>query len=594
MISLKNNIYHSHFCGKINAKHIGAEVKVAGWVNSIRKLGGITFLTLRDQTGIVQVFVADEKYIEDVTRESVVSIGGLVRARGEKNVNPDMETGEIEIELKSIEMLGKCTEILPFEVANSRDASEYARLKYRYLDLRNPQNYNNILLRAKLLEYVREQMRGMEFTEVQTPILTSSSPEGARDFLVPSRLNPGQFYALPQSPQQFKQLLMVSGFSRYFQIAPCFRDEDARADRSPVDFYQVDMEMSFATQDEVLEVMEKLLYNILTTFSDYKVDPLPFVRIPFNTAMKEYGSDKPDLRNPLKLVDITKEFNNHEFTVFNGKFLQAIVANCGEAGRRFYDALTDYIKLQGAGGLVYFKVQEDGTITGPAAKYMTEENVKTLLAKTNAKAGDSIFVIADAKLLKSQKLAGLLRNELGAKLNLIDEKTFKPCFIVDFPFYEEDDNGKPEFSHNPFSMPQGGLDALLNKNPLDIYAYQYDAVLNGVELASGAVRNHSPEIMVKAFEIAGYTRDVVENKFPALFNAFKFGAPPHAGCAFGFDRLVMFLTEETSIKEVLTFPMNKSAQDPLMGAPTTVTQQQLDDVYILLNKEKIEKTKKGE
>ena len=594
MISLKNNIYHTHFCGKITAKYIGAEVKIAGWVNSIRKLGGITFLTLRDQTGLVQVFVADEKYIEDVTRESVVSIGGLVRARGEKNVNPDMETGEIEVELKSIEILGKCTEILPFEIANSRDASEYARLKYRYLDLRNPLNYKNILLRAKLLEYVREQMRNMEFTEVQTPILTSSSPEGARDFLVPSRLNPGQFYALPQSPQQFKQLLMVSGFSRYFQIAPCFRDEDARADRSPVDFYQVDMEMSFSTQDEVLEVMEKLLYNILTTFSDYKVDPLPFVRIPFNTAMKEYGSDKPDLRNPLKLVDITEEFNKHEFTVFNGKFLQAIVANCGESGRRFYDALTDYIKLQGAGGLVYFKVQEDGTLTGPAAKYMSEQDVKTILAKTNAKAGDSIFIIADAKLLKSQKLAGLLRNELGSKLNLIDEKTFKPCFIVDFPFYEEDDNGKPEFSHNPFSMPQGGLDALLNKNPLEIYAYQYDAVLNGVELASGAVRNHSPEIMVKAFEIAGYSKDVVENKFPALFNAFKFGAPPHAGCAFGFDRLVMFLTEETSIKEVLTFPMNKSAQDPLMGAPTTVTQQQLDDVYILLNKEKIEKTKKGE
>ncbi len=594
MISLKNNIYHTHFCGKITAKYIGAEVKIAGWVNSIRKLGGITFLTLRDQTGLVQVFVADEKYIEDVTRESVVSIGGLVRARGEKNVNPDMETGEIEVELKSIEILGKCTEVLPFEIANSREASEQARLKYRYLDLRNPQNYKNILLRAKLLEYVREQMRNMEFTEVQTPILTSSSPEGARDFLVPSRLNPGQFYALPQSPQQFKQLLMVSGFSRYFQIAPCFRDEDARADRSPVDFYQVDMEMSFATQDEVLEVMEKLLYNILTTFSDYKVDPLPFVRIPFKTAMTEYGSDKPDLRNPLKLIDITKEFSNHEFSVFNGKNLQAIVANCGEAGRRFYDALTDYVKLQGAGGLVYFKVQEDLTVTGPAAKFMSENDVKTLLAKTNAKAGDSIFVIADPKLLKSQKLAGLLRNELGTKLNLIDEKTFKPCFIVDFPFYEEDDNGKPEFSHNPFSMPQGGLDSLLNKNPLDIYAYQYDAVLNGVELASGAVRNHSPEIMVKAFEIAGYTRDVVENKFPALFNAFKYGAPPHAGCAFGFDRLVMFLTEETSIKEVLTFPMNKSAQDPLMGAPTTVTQQQLDDVYILLNKEKIEKTKKGE
>ena len=589
MISLKNNKYHTHYCGNITGKHTGAEVKIAGWVNSIRKLGGITFLTLRDQTGIVQVFVPDEKYIEGVTRESVVSIGGLVRSRGEKNINTEMKTGEIEVELKSIEMLGKCSEILPFEIADSRSAAENTRLKYRYLDLRNPQNYNNILLRAKLLEYMREQMRELEFTEIQTPILTSSSPEGARDFLVPSRLNPGQFYALPQSPQQFKQLLMVSGFSRYFQIAPCFRDEDARADRSPVDFYQVDMEMSFATQDEVLEVMEKVLYNTLTHFSDYKVDPMPFVRIPFLTAMKEYGSDKPDLRNPLKLVDITEEFTKHEFSVFNGKYLQAIVANCADKGRRFYDALTDFIKLQGAGGLVYLKVGENMTLTGPAAKFLTEDDVKKLLAKTNAKATDTIFIIANEKLIKSQKLAGLLRNELGEQLELIDQKVFKPCFIVDFPFYEEDDEGKVEFSHNPFSMPQGGMESLNSGDPLKILAYQYDAVLNGVELASGAVRNHSPEIMVKAFEIAGYPKEVVENKFPALFNAFKFGAPPHAGCAFGFDRLLMFLTEETSIKEVLTFPMNKSAQDPLMGAPTTVTQQQLDDVYILLNKEKIDK-----
>ena len=582
MISLKNNIYHTHMCGKLNAKHIGAVVKVAGWVNNIRKMGALTFITLRDQTGVVQVFVEDEKMVEGLTRESTVTITGEVRSRGEKNINLEMETGAIEILAETIKVLGPCTEVLPFEILKARDQNENTRLKYRYLDLRNKQNYSNILLRAELLKFIREQMNELEFLEVQTPILTSSSPEGARDFLVPSRMNPGNFYALPQSPQQFKQLLMVSGFNRYFQIAPCFRDEDARADRSPTDFYQLDFEVSFATQDEILQVLETVLYNTLTHFTSLEVDKPPFRRIKFNDAMLTYGSDKPDLRNPLTLTELTEEFTNHTFAVFNGKQIFATKAKANEMGRRFFDALTDYIKLQGAGGLVYLKY-ENNEFTGPAAKFLDEKDVKTLVEKLNLENGETVFIIADAKRLKAMKLAGLLRNELGEKLELIDKNTFKPCFVVDFPFYEEDDEGKVEFSHNPFSMPQGEMEALKNKNPLDIIAYQYDLVLNGVELASGAVRNHNCDVMVEAFRIAGYSKEVVENKFPALFNAFKYGAPPHAGAAIGFDRLLMFICNEESIKEVIAFPMNKSAQDPLMGAPNQVFPQQLKDVHIKLD-----------
>lgn len=582
MISLKNNKYHTIMCGMLNAKHIGATVRVAGWVQNIRKLGGLTFLTLRDQTGVVQVFVDDESKISNLTRESAVSISGVVRSRGEKNINEGMATGEIEILAEDISVLGLCTEVLPFEISKAREQAENTRLKYRYLDLRNEQNYNNILLRAQLLKFLREQMNNLDFVEVQTPILTSSSPEGARDFLVPSRMNPGQFYALPQSPQQFKQLLMVSGFNRYFQIAPCFRDEDARADRSPTDFYQLDFEVSFATQEEILQVMEVVLYNTLTTFTKLQVDKPPFRRITFKEAMQTYGSDKPDLRNPLTLINLTEEFKNHTFSVFNGKHIYALKAQANEMGRRFFDALTDYIKLQGAGGLVYLKL-EDGVFNGPAAKFLSESDVLKLKQKANMVNGETLFIITDVKQLKAMKLAGLLRNELGEKLNLIDKTTFKPCFIVDFPFYEEDDNGKVEFSHNPFSMPQGELKALKQQKPLDILAYQYDLVLNGVELASGAVRNHSPEVMVEAFRIAGYPKEVVENKFPALFNAFKYGAPPHAGAAIGFDRLLMFLCNEESIKEVIAFPMNKSAQDPLMGAPNTVFDYQLKDVFIKLD-----------
>lgn len=569
-------------CGDLSAKLVGCEVKIAGWVNNIRKMGGLTFLTVRDQSGVVQVFVDDENLVKDLTKESTVTISGEVRSRGEKNVNSDMQTGEIEVYCNTLEILGACTEVLPFEIMKAREQDDNTRLKYRYLDLRNEKNQSNIIVRAKLLEFIRSQMRELEFLEVQTPILTSSSPEGARDFLVPSRMNPGQFYALPQSPQQFKQLLMMSGFTRYFQIAPCFRDEDARADRSPADFYQLDFEESFATQDDILEVMEKVLYNTLTNFTTLAVDKPPFVRIKFNDAMEIYGSDKPDLRNPLKVIDLTSELTNHSFTVFNGKFIFGLKVDTGDKGRRFFDAVTEEIKTQGASGMVYLKY--DGqTLTGPASKYLDENDVKKILKKAELKENETLFIIADVKRLRALKLTGFLRNILGNRLDLIDKTVFKPCFIVDFPFYEEGDNGEVEFSHNPFSMPQGGMDALKNKNPFEIVAYQYDLVLNGVELASGAVRNHSPEIMVEAFRLAGYDKSVVESKFPALFNAFKFGAPPHAGAAIGFDRLLMFITNEESIKEVIAFPMNKSAQDPLMGAPNTVFPQQLKDVHIKLD-----------
>lgn len=579
MISLKNNIYRSHMCGNITAKYIGAEVKVAGWVNNIRKLGSLTFLTLRDQTGIVQIFVEDENLVKNLTKESTVTVKGIVRSRGEKNINTEMKTGEIEILASEITVLGVCEDILPFEISRAREQNENTRLKYRYLDLRNEQNLGNICLRAELLKFIRQQMDELEFMEIQTPILTSSSPEGARDYLVPSRINAGMFYALPQSPQIFKQLLMISGFTRYYQIAPCFRDEDARADRSPTEFYQLDFEASFVSQDDILQVLETVLYNVLTHFTTLNVDKPPFRRIKFNDSMRMYGSDKPDLRNPLLLIDLTDDFSKHSFSVLNGKYIYALKANANDMGRRFFDALTAELKVQGAGGLVYLKY-DGNELSGPASKYFDEKDLSVLKSKANLQENETLFIVSDVKKNRALKYTGFLRNLLGEKLDLIDKNSFKPCFIVDFPFYEEDDDGNVAFSHNPFSMPQGGMEALKKQNPFDIVAYQYDLVLNGVELASGAVRNHSREIMIEAFRLAGYDKSVVENKFPALFNAFRYGAPPHAGAAIGFDRLLMFLCNETSIKEVMAFPMNKSAQDPLMGAPSTVTDKQLKDVHI--------------
>jgi len=572
---MTHNEYRTHNCGELRLENKGQKVVIAGWVNTIRNLGGLTFLTIRDHFGLTQVILDGQ---EIPSKESVVSITGVVVERESKN--PKMPTGDIEIKAESIRVLGGCNKVLPFEISDAPNTKEELRLKYRYLDLRNPENAERIVLRSKLMHFIRDYMHKAEFLEVQTPILTSSSPEGARDFLVPSRLNPGKFYALPQAPQQFKQLLMISGFDNYFQIAPCFRDEDARADRSPGEFYQLDMEMSFATQEDVFAVIEKMMGSILKEFANVDLEP-KFQRMTYAEAMRDYCSDKPDLRNPLKVIDLTEKLTHSNFSVFKDKTIKCLKAACDKT-RKFYDELTKFIVDNEGKGLCWFKVTEEG-LTGSAVKFLSEEEIAYIMTTTNAQSGDSLFVVAD-NLTKATKLISTLRNKLGEELNLLGSgKDFKFVWIVDFPFYELDDEGKVEFSHNPFSMPQGGLDALLNKNPLEILAYQYDLVLNGVELLSGAVRNHTPEVMVKAFEIAGYDKSVVVNKFPALFNAFEYGAPPHAGCAFGFDRLLMFICNTNIIRDVIAFPLNKNAQDLLMGAPSVVTQKQLDDVHILIN-----------
>ena len=569
------NEYRTHNCGELRISDVGKNVTLAGWINSVRNLGGLTFVTLRDHFGITQLLVDG---IDIPSKESVVSVKGVVLERESKN--PKMPTGDIEVKVESLQVLGECTKSLPFEISEAQNAREDLRLKYRYLDLRNSENHERIVLRSKLLQFVRNYMHTHNFLEVQTPILTSSSPEGARDFLVPSRLNPGKFYALPQAPQQFKQLLMISGFDNYFQIAPCFRDEDARADRSPGEFYQMDMEMSFATQEDVFAVMEDLMPKIIKEFTGKEIET-KFERMKFEDAMEKYCSDKPDLRNPLTVVDLSEVLSKSNFSVFKDKTIKCIKATCDKT-RKFYDDMTKFIVDNEGKGLCWFKMV-DGTLTGSAVKFLSQDEIEYIKLATGVQNGDSLFMVADTKA-KATKLISTLRNKLGEELNLLSDE-FKFVWIVDFPFYELGDEGEIEFSHNPFSMPQGGLDALLNKNPLDIYAYQFDLVLNGVELLSGAVRNHNPEVMVKAFEIAGYDKSVVVNKFPALFNAFEYGAPPHAGCAFGFDRLLMFLCNTVIIRDVIAFPLNKNAQDLLMGAPSDVTQKQLDDVHIRLKDE---------
>ena len=572
---MTHNEYRTHNCGELRISDVGKNVTLAGWINSVRNLGGLTFVTLRDHFGITQLLVDG---IDIPSKESVVSVKGVVLERESKN--PKMPTGDIEVKVDSLQVLGECTKSLPFEISEAQNAREDLRLKYRYLDLRNSENHERIVLRSKLLQFVRNYMHTHNFLEVQTPILTSSSPEGARDFLVPSRLNPGKFYALPQAPQQFKQLLMISGFDNYFQIAPCFRDEDARADRSPGEFYQMDMEMSFATQEDVFAVMEDLMPKIIKEFTGKEIET-KFERIKFEDAMEKYCSDKPDLRNPLVVVDLSEVLSKSNFSVFKDKTIKCIKATCDKT-RKFYDDMTKFIIDNEGKGLCWFKMV-DGALTGSAVKFLSEDEIEYIKLATGVQNGDSLFMVADAKT-KATKLISTLRNKLGEELNLLSDE-FKFVWIVDFPFYELGDEGEIEFSHNPFSMPQGGLDALLNKNPLDIYAYQFDLVLNGVELLSGAVRNHNPEVMVKAFEIAGYDKSVVVNKFPALFNAFEYGAPPHAGCAFGFDRLLMFICNTVIIRDVIAFPLNKNAQDLLMGAPSDVTQKQLDDVHIRLKDE---------
>ncbi len=585
------NEYRTYTCNTIRKEHVGEHIKLAGWIQTIRDLGGVIFIDLRDQYGITQVVASgNEELVDFATKipiESTISVEGTVRLRDDETINEKIETGLVELFAEKIEILGKRTKQLPFEIESSREVREDLRLQYRFLDLRNEKLKNNLILRAKVIQFMREQMVKKDFLEVQTPILTSSSPEGARDYLVPSRIYPGKFYALPQAPQQFKQLLMVAGIDKYFQIAPCFRDEDARADRTPGEFYQLDMEMAFATQEDVFNVMEDVVYNVFKEFSDKKIAEYPFPRIPYREAMLKYGSDKPDLRNPLVIQDVSNIFEKIDLKVFNGKIVRIIsVPNGASQPRTWFESMTDYaIKECKAKGLAWLKVGDDRSLQGPIAKFIDDKSREELLTSTNTNAGDAIFFIAEHEPVVS-KLGGQIRDELGRTLGLIDDSVYKFCWIVDFPMYERVENGKIEFCHNPFSMPQGGMEALETQEPLDILAYQYDIVGNGIELASGAVRNHSPEIMIKAFEIAGYKEDVILKKFSALYNAFHYGAPPHAGIAPGIDRIIMLLAGEETIREIQAFPMNAKAQDLLMGAPSAVTQKQLDEIHIKINERK--------
>ena len=581
-------MYRTHNLGELRIQNVGQEVELSGWIQKIRNLGGMIFIDLRDEFGITQIVINEpilQEQAKELTTESCIHICGKVVERSSKN--PKMTTGEIEVIANKIEVLGKCKNVLPFEINTDQEVREDLRLEYRFLDLRNEKLHNSILLRAKVLKTLRDKMDELGFAEIQTPILANSSPEGARDYLVPSRLNPGEFYALPQAPQQFKQLLMVSGFNKYFQIAPCFRDEDPRADRAPGEFYQLDFEMSFATQEDVFKVIEEVIPYTFKKFTNWKVEEGPFIRIPYKEAMEKYGIDKPDLRNPLIIQDVTELFKDTGFNAFKDKTVKIIVVpNGAEQGRKFFDKMTEFaVEECGAKGLAWTKIEADGTIQGGIAKFITEEINIALKEKFNVKNGDSIFFIAD-EFHTAQKIAGLVRIELGKRLDLIEKNVYKFCFIVDFPMYELSDEGTIDFCHNPFSMPQGGLKALEEKEPLDILAYQYDLVINGYEAASGAVRNHNPEIMVKAFEIAGYTEEDVKTRFGALYNAFQYGTPPHAGAAPGIDRLIMLIANCTNIREVIAFPKNKKARDLLMRAPYVVTKQQLDDVHIQIKEEK--------
>ncbi len=580
----------THNCNELRSEHIGENVVLAGWINTIRDHGGVLFVDLRDHYGVTQVVVHDDTLIANIGKETVISVKGTVMKRDEETVNAKIETGLVEVHADSIEVLGPCQNTLPFEIEESVKTREDVRLKYRFLDLRNPKIHKNIVLRSKMLSYMRSQMEEMGFLEIQTPILTASSPEGARDYLVPSRKHKGKFYALPQAPQQFKQLLMTSGFDRYFQIAPCFRDEDARQDRSPGEFYQLDFEMAFATQEDVFEVAEKVIYNTFAEFSDKKISKPPFKRITFADAMMNYGTDKPDLRNPLLIKDLTDFFAKHEFLDINGrtvpfknKLVRGIVANylsIPDGKKAFEKDIDTYSRSIGMTYGIGYITLDGGEYKGPIAKFLTEEQKAELTEMMGIKDGDSLFFISDnANVI--DRLSGEMRTWIGNYLKLIDENAFEFCFIVDFPMYEYNEEAKKiDFTHNPFSMPQGGMDALLNKDPLEIFAYQYDIVCNGVELSSGAVRNHNPEIMRKAFEIAGYGEETLKAKFGALYNAFQFGAPPHAGMAPGVDRMVMLIAGEDTIRDVIAFPLNGNAQDLMMGAPGDVTMQQLRDVHI--------------
>ena len=575
------NIYRDMTLENLDESYIGKELKVAGWVENIRDHGGVSFIDLRDMYGVLQVVIRDTELLKGIKKEESISVEGLMEQRDEETYNPKIKSGTIELEAHKITTLGQVYTQLPFEIQTSKEVREDVRLKYRYLDLRNEKVKDNILFRSKVIAYLRQKMTEMGFVEIQTPILCASSPEGARDYIVPSRRYKGKFYALPQAPQQYKQLLMVSGFDKYFQVAPCFRDEDARADRSPGEFYQLDFEMSFATQEDVFKIGEEVLTSTFEKFAPegYEVTKAPYPIISYKQAMLEFGSDKPDLRNPLRIIDVTDFFQKCTFKPFIGKTVRAIKVHANMS-KGFHEKLLKFATGIGMGGLGYLEVLEDGSYKGPIDKFIPDELKEEFKTIAGLSTGDTIFFMAD-KEERAAFFAGQIRTELGTKLDLIEKNAYRFCYVNDFPMFEKDpETKKIGFTHNPFSMPQGGLEALNTKDPLDILAYQYDIVCNGVELSSGAVRNHDMQIMVKAFEIAGYDEEVLKAKFGALYNAFQFGAPPHAGMAPGVDRMIMLLRNEENIREVIAFPMSGTAQDLMCGAPNEVTEQQLREVHI--------------
>ena len=575
------NIYRDTTLNNVSEQDIGKELKVAGWVENIRDHGGVSFIDLRDMYAVLQVVIRDPELLKGIKKEECISIEGVVEKRDEETYNPKIPSGTIELEAKKITMLGQVYSTIPFEVMTSKEVREDVRLKYRYLDLRNEKVKNNMIFRSQVIAFLRQKMTEMGFLEIQTPILCASSPEGARDYIVPSRKFKGKFYALPQAPQQYKQLLMVSGFDKYFQVAPCFRDEDARADRSPGEFYQLDFEMSFATQEDVFRVGEEVLTAAFEKFAPegYEVTKAPYPIISYKQAMLEFGTDKPDLRNPLRIIDVTDFFQRCTFKPFIGKTVRAVKVHANMS-KGFHEKLLKFATGIGMGGLGYLEVLEDLSYKGPIDKFIPDDMKKEFLELAGLEAGDTIFFMAD-KEERAAYFAGQIRTELGTKLDLLEKNAYRFCYINDFPMFEKDpETKKIGFTHNPFSMPQGGLEALNTMDPLDILAYQYDIVCNGVELSSGAVRNHDMQIMVKAFEIAGYDEEVLKEKFGALYNAFQFGAPPHAGMAPGIDRMIMLLRNEENIREIIPFPMSGTAQDLMCGAPNEVTEQQLREVHI--------------
>ena len=575
------NIYGDTTLNNVSEQDIGKELKVAGWVENIRDHGGVSFIDLRDMYAVLQVVIRDPELLKGIKKEECISIEGVVEKRDEETYNPKIPSGTIELEAKKITMLGQVYSTIPFEVMTSKEVREDVRLKYRYLDLRNEKVKNNMIFRSQVIAFLRQKMTEMGFLEIQTPILCASSPEGARDYIVPSRKYKGKFYALPQAPQQYKQLLMVSGFDKYFQVAPCFRDEDARADRSPGEFYQLDFEMSFATQEDVFRVGEEVLTAAFEKFAPegYEVTKAPYPIISYKQAMLEFGTDKPDLRNPLRIIDVTDFFQRCTFKPFIGKTVRAVKVHANMS-KGFHEKLLKFATGIGMGGLGYLEVLEDLSYKGPIDKFIPDDMKKEFLELAGLEAGDTIFFMAD-KEERAAYFAGQIRTELGTKLDLLEKNAYRFCYINDFPMFEKDpETKKIGFTHNPFSMPQGGLEALNTMDPLDILAYQYDIVCNGVELSSGAVRNHDMQIMVKAFEIAGYDEEVLKEKFGALYNAFQFGAPPHAGMAPGIDRMIMLLRNEENIREIIPFPMSGTAQDLMCGAPNEVTEQQLREVHI--------------